>query len=343
MREAPSISVIIPTLNSEKVLKDCLQSIRRQDYPPDKLKIIIIDGGSIDTTLDIAKEFTVDKILRNPLKTGESGKSVGVAASKSEILALIDSDNILDRSDWLKRMVEPFKDPEIVGSEHFRFIWRREDHFVNRYHALTGSLDPILIFVGNYSFYNTLTGRWTEMPVEETDRENYLKVKLQANQLPSIGTNGFLVKREEVLKWCSYQPYYFDIDIVHELVSNGKNKFAKVDVGVVHLFCDSIRTFIEKQKRRIKDYFFFREKGLRNYPWESFSIGYLKFILFTLLFFPLLYQIKCGYSKKPDLAWFFHVPGCLLTLCIYAVELVKAKLFRQTSMLARTHWGDWRK
>lgn len=339
MREIPSISVIIPTYNSENVLKDCLRSIRRQDYPSDKLEIIIIDAGSMDATLDIAKEFKTDKILRNPLKTGESGKSVGVVASKNEILALIDSDNVLDRKDWLKRMVEPFRDPEIVGSEHLRYIHRRKDHFITRYCALTGNPDPLVIFLGNYPFYNTLTGRWTEMPVEEEDRGSYLRIKVQADKLPGIGANGFLVKREEVLNFCSYQPYYFDLDIVHELVSNGKDKFAKVDVGIIHLFCDSIRTFIEKQKRRIKDYFFFKEQGLRNYPWEKFGTEYLKFVLSTLLIFPLLYQIKCGYSKRPDLAWFFHVPGCLLTLCIYAVEVVKVKLFGQTAMLDRTNWG----
>ena len=55
----PSISIIIPTLNTVKTLRDCLESIAVQDYPKDKLEIIIADGGSTDYTLNIFSEFSV--------------------------------------------------------------------------------------------------------------------------------------------------------------------------------------------------------------------------------------------------------------------------------------------
>jgi len=98
----PSISIIIPTYNSEKVLPLCLESIETQDYRGD-IEIIIADGGSTDSTLEIAKQYT-NKIYPNPLKTGEAGKAVGLRHSKGEIIALIDSDNILPSRDWLSRM-----------------------------------------------------------------------------------------------------------------------------------------------------------------------------------------------------------------------------------------------
>jgi glycosyltransferase involved in cell wall biosynthesis len=79
--EYPFISVVIPTYNSEKTLEMCLESIANQDYPKDKIEIIIADGGSIDRTLEIARRYT-DKIFNNPLKTGEAGKAVGVKKSK---------------------------------------------------------------------------------------------------------------------------------------------------------------------------------------------------------------------------------------------------------------------
>ena len=53
-----SISIIIPTLNSAKTLKDCLESIVAQDYPEDKIEIIIADAGSTDGTLNIVSEFS---------------------------------------------------------------------------------------------------------------------------------------------------------------------------------------------------------------------------------------------------------------------------------------------
>ena len=55
----PSISIIIPTLNSARTLPKCLQSIVMQVYPRDNIEIIIADGGFTDQTLDIISEFSV--------------------------------------------------------------------------------------------------------------------------------------------------------------------------------------------------------------------------------------------------------------------------------------------
>jgi glycosyltransferase involved in cell wall biosynthesis len=106
----PSIPIITPTFNSAKTLTSCLESIKNQNYQGE-IEIIIADGGSTDSTLEIAQKYT-DKIYPNSLKTGEAGKAVGVKHAKNEIIALIDSDNILPSRDWLSRMAEPFQDRE---------------------------------------------------------------------------------------------------------------------------------------------------------------------------------------------------------------------------------------
>ncbi len=43
-----SISIVIPTYNSERVLPLCLESIKEQGYPKEKIEIIIADGGFTD-------------------------------------------------------------------------------------------------------------------------------------------------------------------------------------------------------------------------------------------------------------------------------------------------------
>ncbi|MBL7085732.1 MAG: glycosyltransferase [Candidatus Cloacimonetes bacterium] len=48
----PKVSVVIPTYNSERTLGMCLESIRKQGYPRNKIEIIIGDGGSTDRTLE---------------------------------------------------------------------------------------------------------------------------------------------------------------------------------------------------------------------------------------------------------------------------------------------------
>ena len=88
------LSIVIPTLNSEKTLGECLAAIRAQTLPRSAYEIVVADAGSSDGTIAVAHEYGVDTIVANPLKTGEAGKTAGIKAAKGDCIALIDSDNI---------------------------------------------------------------------------------------------------------------------------------------------------------------------------------------------------------------------------------------------------------
>jgi glycosyltransferase involved in cell wall biosynthesis len=320
----PFISIIVPTYNSEKTLDECLSRINKQDYAGN-IEIIIADGGSVDSTLKIARKYT-SMIYPNPLKTGEAGKAVGIRYATGEIIALIDSDNFLPETDWLTKMVAPFEDIDVTGTEPLYYTHRQEDGIITRYCALMGMNDPLCLFMGNYDRMNYITGKWTEMPVDEEDMGDYLKVGLNEKKLPTIGANGFLIRRE-LLEKCSVQDYLFDIDVVYELVILGHNKFAKVKIGIIHIFSGTMSTFIKKQRRRIRDYGYYRKMGVRKYPWSALSKGkLLRFIVYTVIVFPLLGQAIRGWMRKKDDAWFFHVPACWVTLFLYGYGTIRNML-----------------
>ena len=321
MNNLPSISIIIPVYNSEKVLKDCLQSIKKQAYPSGKVEIIILDGGSTDKTREIAKEFDVEKILPNTLKTAEAGKAEGLKASSNEIIAFIDSDNILPDEQWLKAMVKPFEDKSIIGSEPLYYTYRKTDGLITRYCALLGMNDPLCLFLGNYDRYSTLTALWTELPHKEEDKDTYLKIELDKKRLPTIGANGFFI-RQELLEKYKNMDYLFDIDVIYELLNDGtagKNaRFAKVKTGIIHTFSGDIKTFARKQRRRVRDYLYYNKLGIRKYPWKNNNNAKIfKFLFYCLTVVPLLGQSIKGYLKKPDVAWLFHPLACWITLWEY--------------------------
>lgn len=325
MNKLSSISVIVPTLNAARVLKESLVSIASQTYPKDLVEIIIADAGSTDDTLKIAKEFGV-RVVPNPRKTGEAGKAEALKVAKNEIVALIDSDNILPTKTWFRRMVEPFSDSSIVGSEPIKYTWRKGDGYITRYSALMGMNDPLCMFLGNYDRFNFLTQKWTGLPVEVQDRGGYLKVKLNQFIFPTMGANGFMVRRTSLLKHFSGR-YLFDIDIIYDLVKDPAARFAKVKVGIVHLFCQDAATFFKKQLRRIRDYQYFSKEGLRKYPWQALSkLGFFKFIVYCLLVFPLFGQALIGYWRHPDWAWFFHPVACEITFLTYAFGRIEAMI-----------------
>jgi glycosyltransferase involved in cell wall biosynthesis len=321
----PSISIVIPTFNCGNFLNICLDSIVNQDYPKELIEILIIDAGSKDNTISIAKKYT-NKIFFNPLKTGEAGKAVGLKNAENELIALIDSDNILPDNNWLIEMTEPLLDDiKIIGSEPLRYTYRKSDSIITRYCALTGMNDILCLFIGNYDRYCYLTDKWTQMNISYEDKKNYLDLNFsydKINQIPTIGANGTIF-RKTFFSSLNIGDYLFDIDLIALKIINSKTilHFAKVKNGIIHLFSGNIITYTRKQKRRIIDYK--RYKELRKYEWLKINNkGIIKFIFYTLLILPLILQSIKGYFKKRDIAWFFHPVACSITLFIYAFNIL---------------------
>ena len=51
-----SVSIIIRTLNEERYLRELLLSIKNQDFP-NEVEVVVVDSGSTDSTIEIAKIF----------------------------------------------------------------------------------------------------------------------------------------------------------------------------------------------------------------------------------------------------------------------------------------------
>lgn len=336
-KDLPTVSILIPTLNAARVLSACLKSINRQDYPAQKLEVIVADGGSTDKTLAIAEKYKA-RICLNPLKTGEAGKAVALKQAKGELVALIDSDNLLPSRSWLKKMVAPFIDPTVLGSEPWQFTYRKKDTLINRYCALLGMNDPYCLFVGNYDRKSVLSGKWTGLKMEEEDKGSYLKIKIEKGILPTIGANGTIWQTRVVKRALGKNKYLVDFEILYDLVKKRPFYFAKVKVGIIHLYCHQLKDFYRKQKRRARDFLFAEAKGSRKATYQRQASKQIYFAASTLLAFPLFFQALKGYLKKPDLAWFFHPLACWLTLWVYGTETILAKI-KKTEM-SRADWGQ---
>lgn len=335
----PSISIILPTLNSARTLGLCLKSIREQRYPRHLVEIVVADGGSTDGTLGLAREFGVDRIVDNPLRTGEAGKSAAIAASSGDLLALIDSDNLLPSPDWLERMVAPFADPEVFASEPLAYEHRATDPALTRYFALLGMNDPLCLFLGNYDRYCGITGRWTGLDVEAEDCGDHLRVRLQPQALPTVGANGCLIRRT-ILPKVTWAPYYFDIDVIQQAVAAGGTRFAKVKCGIVHLFAGRLSDFARKQDRRIRDFLHFSEEQSRTYPWKRRGTrrGVLLFCSACVTVVPLVLQMLRGARRTPDRAWAYHLPACWITLWCYGKAVVSKLLIGKRDAASRDDW-----
>lgn len=338
-----TISIVTPTFNSIRTLDEYMKAILGQSYPHSAITIIIADGGSTDGTIERIQYYQDNadieiKVYENKLRTAEAGKAVGVRQAGGEIICLLDSDNIIPDAKWLSRMMAPFAEENIVASEPIRYTYRKKDSMINRYCALIGMNDPLCMFTGNYDRYCAITGKWTEVEREEINKGSYLSVKFRADMIPTIGANGFFMRRKELLDNFDGE-YLFDIDVLWELFKKNPDlRVAKVKTGIVHLFCPDTATFCRKQNRRIKDFLYFSDAKGRKYPWNKIGRGkVVLFILCCITVFPLFGQAYVGYSRKRDIAaWAYHPIACWITLWIYGWGTVQG-IFKKEAA-SRENW-----
>ncbi|HZG69448.1 MAG TPA: glycosyltransferase [Herpetosiphonaceae bacterium] len=115
MTSLPSVSVIVPHFNALDDLDACLGSLQGQDYPPERVEIIVCDNGS-----PIAEAELTSRIAGRAKLVFESQKGAGPARNRAvshatgDVLAFVDSDCIAQPG-WLSKGVEALARGDLVG------------------------------------------------------------------------------------------------------------------------------------------------------------------------------------------------------------------------------------
>ncbi len=125
----PGVSIIIPCFNEEEWIERTIVSCINQDYPIDKLQVIVVDDCSTDSSREMIQQ-TVERLHQEAerFKTKErvsyffqpvnKGKrdalAEGVKLAKHELVVFVDSDSFLDAF-AIRNLVQPFQDPKMGG------------------------------------------------------------------------------------------------------------------------------------------------------------------------------------------------------------------------------------
>jgi len=105
-----NISFIIPVLNGEKYIHQCLESILSEMGTSDE--VIVIDNGSTDETVGIVEAFENIQLLKYPVLTVSALRNRGAEKTNNPLLAFIDADCILCKG-WRQQVITVFKDESI--------------------------------------------------------------------------------------------------------------------------------------------------------------------------------------------------------------------------------------
>lgn len=106
--------MIIPSYNSARVIRQCLESLSSLDYPKNKYEVIVVDSGKDDVP-EICQEFGIKCIRKESRLTAGAARNIGISIARGDLITFLDADNYVQRN-WLKLVVEDFNSfPEVFG------------------------------------------------------------------------------------------------------------------------------------------------------------------------------------------------------------------------------------
>lgn len=102
--QAPFVSVVVPVWNGEASVRACLEALTSQTYPRDRYEVLLIDNGSTDRTVEIARGVAGVAVLSEPAPGSYAARNTGLHQARGEIVAFTDAD-CAPRTNWLENGV----------------------------------------------------------------------------------------------------------------------------------------------------------------------------------------------------------------------------------------------
>jgi len=99
-KDLPRVTVIIPCRNEAEFIGRCLDSVMANDYPRDKLEVLVVDGRSSDGTREEVSRrqpsFTRLRLLDNPKKTAPCAFNIGIREAQGEAIMIMGAHSIYE-------------------------------------------------------------------------------------------------------------------------------------------------------------------------------------------------------------------------------------------------------
>lgn len=301
-----SLSVIIPCGPADgERLDEFLASLKRQTLPQDSYEVLVIREGN-----------------------SEEAKAIGIHRAQGEILGLFCTDNIIRDPHFLSSMLWYTRQKDVCGAYTAQYDHVKWDKPLSRYFALLGANDPLCWWLGKADRQDYLNGK-----------PSYVHKATFPEAIPSIGDNGFFIKRDIMLRANPCPETHFCIDAIEDLRKLGYFTYNIVPtLKVWHKTGESLWVYLGKRYRYTRD-LYWRDLGKRRWVMVERK-DWLRVILFALasvVVVPHLLTALKGYRQVKDTAWFLHPLVCILMTGLYAYLFLRHRMPQLLSRLWKGH------
>lgn len=295
-------SCIIPSklgVENNPNLQVLIKSIQAQDFPQDQIEIIVETRGD-----------------------SESAKAMAIRRAKGEILCLLCDDNLLVSTTLFSAVKHLMDMIPIDGYYSKRYFVYKEDCSLNRYFSLLGANDVIPWFLGkadraSHDGNGLVLGDFVRF----------------GDSIPSLGDNGFFVRRNLMLE--ADLDHYYPMDCFDDLNRKGHSFFFRDGKDYIWhrtILNNDLIGFLKRRYKYARDLYCERNdrrwKVIGSKKDIANTIG---FVVYTLtIICPLIFSIRKLLQSR-EWCWLWHLPVCAGFLMMYGILTVNTCLKRLLS------------
>lgn len=323
---AVELSVVIATYNSEKTLSMVIGALEKQSFSRKKYEVLVIDGGSLDSTIRLAKKHKC-KVIPNPRTEPVFAKFLGFKAAKGKFIMYLDHDEVLLNPKSIeKRMSLLSADKNIVAALNSGYQSPAGFSLINDYSIEFG--DPFSCFIYRLSkrsgiFLKTMLERY---PSENAGQEivTFDFAAMRKNppimELVAMGSIFSLAEARKAFGPQAENPP--SLPHVFYYLSKADKKIAIMrEDPILHYSADSLGKFLSKIKWRIKNNIKFRKRlgdagfaGREQFGGQFFAYKKYLFLPYSLLLFPVIIDSIYLAGSRRNARYLLHFPLCLYTV-----------------------------
>lgn len=327
-KDLPLVSVVVATHNSQNVLNKVLDSVKKQDYPQNKIEILLIDGMSTDNTHSIGKQYSC-KIFKNPKIDQVYAKQMGYFKAKGKYLLFLDSDEVLENNKSIRNKVET-----MVFNNRVKVVissgYKTTDEYpsINAYLSELG--DPFTYFMYRDSkdpryFLKNLLNKYKS--ISEDKNKAIFDFSQEITPFIELTSMGVLIDLNYVRKNI---PLIFKNPSIHThlfyLMNIKGNLFAVMkNDAIIHYSASTFKSYLKKLRSRVKSNIFVTDmgeagfKGRENFQTLGYMLKKFIFVIYVLsIIFPFIDSIYLSLSRG-KLIYLFHffLSFAILLMIVY--------------------------
>lgn len=287
------LSVIVATYNSARTLPKVLASIRKQTYPRRFIETLVVDGGSTDATVSIAKMFGCT-VITNPKVEPVSAKILGYNNAKGDYIIYLDTDEVIENPDSLSLKYSVFRENKgvsaVIGSgykdpPHASFI----TSYINEFG------DPFSFFMYRLSkntlYYYSALKRIFPIRRERATTVLFDFSKKGKDMLLELGAANTMIDRNYVRRQFPHFTSEVFAHLFQRLVSQSTLVAMVKNDPVIHFSTTDMKGYVNKINWRVKNNIYHvSDIGVSGYTGrERFQSSFTK--VKKYLFIPYAYSI----------------------------------------------------